>query len=54
MADENENNENNPEDLADWGSALEEQADADSNKVQPTELVDESTSRNSENIDALL
>lgn len=56
MADDNETNGDNPEELADWGSALEEQADAAATeKVLMDELVDDSKSAKShENIDVIL
>lgn len=55
MADEKDKNEDNTDELADWGSALEEQADAASEKVEMAELVDDSSSKiDLENIDVIL
>jgi flagellar motor switch protein FliN/FliY len=53
MADENDTNDENATD--DWGSALSEQADAESNAVPLNELTDDSMAGgNNENIDVIL
>jgi len=56
MADENEINGDNPDDIGDdWGSALNEQADAESEKMQMSELTDDSkVAASNENIDVIL
>ncbi|MFT5453141.1 MAG: flagellar motor switch protein FliN/FliY [Enterobacterales bacterium] len=56
MADENDINGDNLDDTGDdWGSALSEQAEAESNAAPLNELTDDSrASANNENIDVIL
>ena len=56
MADENDINGDNPDDIGDdWGSALSEQAEAESNAAPLNELTDDSKADGgNENIDVIL
>ena len=56
MADENDINGDNPDDAGDdWGSALSEQAEAESNAAPLNELTDDSRAGgDNENIDVIL